>query len=186
MSSRAKRRDLLFSSGGRTFRSDIDHPAVLKLQRRAGGPERTFPILQPEQSIEISRLHNFPVAEKRGGCPRFGVGTWVLGLPSLLREFSATCTPTVPPTSCSRVLLLLSSRSDVRTKCLRQLLFQLLPPQFHPRGQDCTPQTIDFLPLCFHQLLSCYFPNSFVFTTICVAPCYFSTLHKSATAEPSR
>src|SRR6267378_5809107 len=30
-----------------------------------------------------SRLHNFPVTEKRGGCPRFGVGTWVLGWPSL-------------------------------------------------------------------------------------------------------
>jgi len=34
-------------------------------------------------------------------------------------------------------------------------------------------QTIDFLLLSFQQLLSCFFRNSFVFTSICVAPWYF-------------
>src|ERR1700676_5569210 len=33
--------------------------------------------------------------------------------------------------------------------------------------------TIDFQPLSFHQLTSCFSSNSFVFTNICVAPCYF-------------
>ena len=60
-----------------------------------------FLILQLEESNRNSRPHNFPVAEKRGGCPRFGVGTWVLGLPSLLQEFSATCTPPRPSCSCN-------------------------------------------------------------------------------------
>jgi hypothetical protein len=35
------------------------------------------------------------------------------------------------------------------------------------------PSPIDFQPLSFHQLASCFFSNSFVFTNICVAPCYF-------------
>ena len=43
-----------------------------------GWPGKGFLIL-----IGISRLHNVPVTQERGGCPRFGVGTWVLGLPSL-------------------------------------------------------------------------------------------------------
>jgi hypothetical protein len=49
----------------------------------AGGPEKGF---HDSASLSVdrdSRLRNFPVAQKRGGCPRFGVGTWVLGLPSL-------------------------------------------------------------------------------------------------------
>ena len=33
--------------------------------------------------------------------------------------------------------------------------------------------TIDFQPLSFHRLLSCFFRNSFVFSNFCVAPCYF-------------
>jgi hypothetical protein len=59
-----------------TYRElDPEHrPHAAKLAI-GGWPEKDL----PGQSIEISRLHNFPVAEKRGGCPRFGVGTWVLG-----------------------------------------------------------------------------------------------------------
>ncbi len=56
----------------------------LPARTRAGGPEEGFLILYLERSNRNSRLHNLPVAEKHGGCPRFGVGTWVLGLPSRL------------------------------------------------------------------------------------------------------
>ena len=65
---------------------------------------------------------------------------------------------------------------DLRYSLVKVLLTcpRFVTPSFcHPH---CVPQTIDFQLLSFQQLLSCYFLNSFIFTNICVAPCYFLIL----------
>ncbi len=67
-------------------------------------------------------------------------------------------------------------------QCLARLLFQTLPPQFRPHRPHCIPQSIDFLLLCFQQLLSCYFYNSFVFTTIWLPPSFFVSPENSLAA----
>ncbi len=66
-------------------------------RQSAGGPEKGFLILYLERSIRNSRLHNLRVAQKRGGCPRFGVGTWVLELPSLRSQTSLRSSGFSPP-----------------------------------------------------------------------------------------
>ena len=48
---------------------------------------------------------------------------------------------------------------------------RIVPPSF--TNSECTLKVIDFLLLYFHRLLNPFFRNSFVFTSICVAPCYF-------------
>ena len=44
---------------------------------------------------------------------------------------------------------------------------------------NCSSHTIDFHHLYFHGLTNCFFRNPFIFTTICVAPCFSGTFVRS-------
>ena len=90
-----RRRGFQYRTGGTPFISrQTGANSTVSLHRRRGFfPPRLLPDRinldhgrvarkRLPDSDRNSRLHNFPVTEKRGGCPRFGVGTWVLGWPS--------------------------------------------------------------------------------------------------------
>src|ERR1700730_7497489 len=68
--------------------------------------------------------------------------------------------------------------------CLARLRFQPLPLQFRPPHQHVIACPIDFQLLCFPHVLSCDFHNLFIFTNICVAPCYFPPVPKQTRHSP--